>query len=249
MLAKFFFYVFLYNRKVVIKMNNTINSNINFNGTFVIKKASPVIKREVMPLLGTKCHVFNNIPCEGDMLYVVRDSKDADVAKYIADNSLDFMYYPELAIADFNKDKPHLAKNKITYTRTKVISRWNEMLKLLNLNSKKFKLNEFKKVSEIMDKQEIKNYLEVDKSECMPKLHHGVVTVKHGKKNLLKVSPENEQGKTYIYVFPKYESGSPSRYSMDKDGNLFKYNDKNSRIFMQNFNDAIAYFCNNRVTV
>lgn len=71
-----------------------MDNNINFTGTFLIKRPTKTMRREITELTGKRKLLFDFKP--NNMLCVVRDSKDESIANYILNKKLYFNYFPEL---------------------------------------------------------------------------------------------------------------------------------------------------------
>ena len=82
-------------------MQNRINNNINFQGGFLINYKSAVKGTQELleNRIGHGKQIFRNWNGDGNsVFYVMKDSKDYNIAQFVKTNELKFQYYPELSL-------------------------------------------------------------------------------------------------------------------------------------------------------
>ena len=60
-----------------------MDNSINFKGAFLVKQPTQILKNNILPALGRKKQIIENVSENGDVLYVIRNSHDRDVAKVL----------------------------------------------------------------------------------------------------------------------------------------------------------------------
>jgi len=115
-------------------MLNSIN-NTAFTGTFIIKKPTEQQRNDLLEIAAKHKLVYQNFDGQNNDIYVIKDSRDKDVADYIVKENLKFKYYPELntnsGFLPFNTSS---AINVLQKNQTPVIDLKNDLIKyFLNL--------------------------------------------------------------------------------------------------------------------
>lgn len=227
-------------------MNNNIQSNVNFNGAFLMKfpKNIPGMREGFERNLGKNGKaIYENFNGKKDeILYVLRDSKDYDVAHFIDKNGLRFRYMPEVNTKlrfDYEED----AINYINENKPTVISRIADLRSFIASFRTEKRANYTKDiVPTIIDK--LKIFMQ---NPVRSKDSRAITCIKDVESDaFVKISPANQYGNRFVLAKEKGAEGEYRRYAFDKDGNIIKsFNDVDEfKLFREKFKEAISYQCN-----
>jgi len=211
-----------------------MNNNINFTGTFLIKRPTKTMRKEITELAGKRKMLFDFKP--NNMLCVVRDSKDENIAKYILDRKLYFNYFPELNTAS-GFDIAHPDKAKAIIKEHTPVKKAKDLEKLFPKPVKKeTKFSFIERSLRTFQFNEMNYALRSDK---------GIIHVfdKDTNKLIARISPPGKFGINYVHIEPKTIDDSPLRYALDKDGKIiFQYTSlSGAKQFSKNFAAALRH--------
>lgn len=227
-----------------------INNSPQFSGSFLInyKKTLPEMREALENTIGKhKRQIFDNYNGkENHVMYVMKNSKDFDVANFILKNELKFKYYPEVSTKQqFEPDKPEDVIAYIKTTKPKLIQKCNELSDFISKNREICRQRKDSHLS-IIDK--ILGSLHINKASGKKVKNSNSVTVftenETGKKVF--VSPKNKYGTSFVLVNPNNSYEEVSRYAFDDKGNQLRMFEPphGIKIFKDKFNEAIRYQCN-----
>lgn len=205
-------------------------NSVNFTGAFLIKNPPSEAKKQLNIISGNRKQIFENFNNTTDMFYVVRPSKDKDIANFILQNGLSFKYFPYIGTK--SGLDPQYPKNAIHLTNVK-----QPMISLREFLAKKFNLTEY-----IPESTELKSNtdgvakaLSLNTNDISLNIKNGITIAftKDGK-HIFKSSPVNKYGENYVY----YNDGlNVKKYMILGDRIIHEYPD-NATYFHENFKNA-----------
>lgn len=225
-------------------MYNQISSP-SFKGTFLINyaKTPANMRQEFEKVVGSNGKiVYDNFDGENKVLYVLRDSKDYDVARFIKRNALSFRYFPEVSTKlKFDSFNPEVIKDYLANKNLMVIKTLPKLSDFVINNRescraiKNSHLNFYKLV--------LKN-LHIDTDIKGQKNSKGVFVIKDkANDGIICFSPKSKNGITYVFIKPSNNYDPIKRYSVTPNGDILSsYNSPNGIIkFNEMFNDSIKH--------
>lgn len=239
-----------------------MDTNINFKGAFLIKNPTPELKNAITPVLKKKDLLYKNLKQKGDILYVVPNERDKDIANMMlyAPN-LKFKYFPTLnPKSGFVKDDTSKAMSILKEFSDSIITTKNKLLsairKPLNLTNTSIRRIQEKNLN-TMQKETFLNFNE-DKYVKNIDVQTGVCTIKlkGTKQTVLEITPPGKNRICYAKYTP-VSLKEPIRRIALKDGkNIFEYEQSTSDKyidsissdkyvalkFKENFNEAKKYY-------
>lgn len=233
------------------KTMTTTNTNYspNFKGAFLInyKKALPETRKRLEDLIGAhKRQIYNTFTGKDcQVMYVLKNSKDFDVAHFIHKNELNFKYYPDVCTKlQFEPDKPQDVINYIKTQHPKLIQKPFELLEYIKSHRENCRARKDSHLS-IADK--IVNILRYDKNACKKeKLSNAsIVFTDCNTGDRIVISPKSTLGTRFVCVTPKREYEEIKRLAFDEKGNILKTFSPPDEIklFNQQFKNAIKNQC------
>ena len=226
-------------------MNNTISTNTNFKGAFRIdyNKALKGTREYLEKGLSTTkgMTVYDNFGAPNNTLYILRNSKDYDFAKFIKKNKMKFEYFPEIDTTTKLNKKEILST--IEEKKVTVIDKISKMMDFVVNNRMSIR---GQKPVEKSHKKLLKNIFHNLKDQ-QPKVSKGVITLEDKTTGeMIKISPKSKFGISYIYRKPALKSEDIQRYAVDSEGNVLATFDSPSAIikFGENFNKAMKCHLN-----
>ena len=247
-----------------------MDNSISFKGAFLIKHPTPEYKNAIKSALGKKKHIFENLNNKGDVLYVVRNSADKDVANFICENpDTKFSYFPGLSTkSGFDTNKSSDAMQKLKDYKGLVISNINKLMarikKTFSLTKSNIWITQNKNLK-LMQKETLLNFNDKDFKRHVD-AQTGVCTVKALKKDnntgkisehkILTITPPGKYGVCYAKYTPLSSKEAPRRIAIKNGEKIFEYissdseaiadKNKNSvdELFNTNVKDAKEYYKN-----
>lgn len=225
-------------------MQNNINisNNCSFKGAFLLNfnKTLPGTREGFEKSMGKiKGQVFENFDGKnGDVLYVLRNSKDYYAANFINRNKLKFHYIPEISSNQcFEPDKPKTVINYIKKTKPRIFRKFGEMMNFIKENRE-----ECRAINGYYTCEKILNNLRIELNGKKEKDSKGITTINDGL-GFLVLSPQNANGTSFAYVKPNNNYDNARRYAVDKDGNILTaFNTPNEMLeFKKQFVQSIKH--------
>lgn len=223
-------------------MNNTISSNINFNGAFKIdfnKTLTGTRKYLEKSISGTKgVTVYDDFGSSNNTLYILRNSKDYDFAQFIKKNELEFEYIPEIDTTTKQSKKELLSA--IDEKKVTIIDKISTMIDFVTNN--RIGIQAKKPIVRTHEKL-LKNIFHNLKDK-KAKNSQGIVTLEDkATGEMMKISPKSKFGMTYIYHKPALKNEAIERFAVDDEGNILaSFNSPSSIIkFGENFKNAVKH--------
>ncbi len=198
-------------------MQVNFNSNTNFKGGFrfpsMIAEA-----REKLPAITKRKQIFYDFEKPGDVFLLVKKETDYQVAKFIRENKVPFIYYPQLDTkCGFDTERPSELSEKLKTMKPSSAQSRTSLKKAIADNLKLDEINRTK--TDYIDK--ILNGLCIDnKEENKKTLYKGAVIVTDNEfKRKIYISP-SDKSIHYVIVKPDLKTESIKRYAMDSEGNI-----------------------------
>lgn len=212
--------------------------NINFKGAFLIKNPTELTKLKMGAIAGSKKQIFENFNNTKDVLYVLKDTRDYDVAKYLYKSYEDAVYYPDINTkSGLDVEKPHLAIRLLEQKKDSAIRNINDILIRLGLR------NKF-----IENDSSIENILKtfnLNFEENSVRLHKGYTVLynRESKREVAKISKPGRFGLSFVEISPKTSDENPKRYAINKLGEkVVEYKSlAGTKQFIKNFSAAVKY--------
>lgn len=229
----------------------TINKSYtpSFKGAFLInyKKALPETRKCLEELIGPhKRQIYDTFAGKDtQVMYILKDSKDFDVAHFIQKNELNFKYYPDVSTKlRFEPDRP---QDVITYIKTqhpKSIQKPYELMEYIKSYRENCKTQKDSHLS-VADK--IINALCYDKNAGKKeKLSNAsIIFTDKNTGDRIVISPKSTLGTRYVCVTPKRDYEEIKRIAFDEKGNILKtFSPPDGiKLFNQQFKNAIKQQC------
>ena len=226
-----------------------MDNNISFGGAFVInyKRAIPNLREyfERTAFAHGSKQVFENY--RGDknkVLYVLKDSRDYDVAQFIRRNEMKFEYMPEINTKlCLNPWKEQEAYSTIDSVKPKIINKMSDLMKFVEefrLKIKSEKCPSIGRVDRVL--KALKIVPEVKKVFDGTR---GVTRyIDKAKNGEIIISPKGEYGKTFVYYKPSNRYENPSFYEVDHLGENVRQLKTVDEIleFRKKFNDSVKMY-------
>lgn len=196
-----------------------------FKGSFLINynNTLPHTREFLENTIGEhKRQIFDDFNGKSNqVMYVMKDSKDFDVANFVLKNKLKFKYYPTVSTKlRFEPDQPQMVIDYIKQNKPTLINKYDELKTFITQNRKKCRAV---KNSHISTVDLILNTLKFDKTEgSKNKLPNGITIFKSNNNNTIVVSPKNDKNTRFIYINPHNEYDPIKRYAFDENGILLK---------------------------
>lgn len=200
-------------------MENRV-SNVNFQGTYIMNfaKTGSKMKAGFEDVVGgKKCKIFEDVDTKGRMFYVLNNKKDYQVADFIKDNRLRFKYLPNVNNGfTFNSIKD--IKKYISKKQPLIITKIDDLMNFMSQNrTRNYAITEVQ--NKFYDKVLNKLVINVEGQKNIDS--RGVVTIRDKKNDcLVKFSPQNKLGISYLYVKPSNKYEEIQRYAINKDGEV-----------------------------
>lgn len=224
-------------------MNNNINNNINFQGGFLLKKPSTKmwgkIYNETVP---NNRVIIHDLFEKDNIFFASKTYYDSSILTYLlSKKNLKFTYYPEINLkSGLNGYYPEEAE-KILNSSTAIETR-KEMKKFIKpgINPNDTSLRYKWKVEDHIP-QTFKA-LKLNSEDYKVKTKDFITAIydKNGK-IIAKVSPNNQVGINYAYIYPRYSDESFSMIAINHKGEIIsRSNDINSmKEFRKHFTNAV----------
>lgn len=195
--------------------------NPNFNGTFLInyRKALPGTKTKLEEVVGKNGKlIFENYAGNpNNILYVLKNSKDYDVAHFVKRNELTFKYLPGIDTR-LRFETEDEAKRYIKNNKPQIIETLKDMLTFVEENRLK---NRAKKDSNVSYVDKILKAINLDIKGSKTRNASGVTTIcDKENEGLVLISPQSKFNINYVYVDPPNKYEDAKRYAIDADGNI-----------------------------
>ena len=237
-----------------------MDNSINFKGAFLIKQpTNALIKNELLPILGKRKQIINNINDKNDVLYVVKNRFDKGIADVLVKTEgAEFKYYPKLNLkSGFDDQQPEAARNILkTYTK-KIIDTIDELGKYFIPKPKKpfdiikIQANNLKTIEEktLMDITGSRYRTNIDHQSgvcsvytLIKKTSDSSKTVRH---TLITITPPGKYGISYARVIPTYNESNKDvmrRYAIKNGEIIFEYTEPGSKTFLKHEVDAKKHY-------
>ena len=220
--------------------------NINFTGSFVIKKPGKTgwnkIMHEMMP---DTSFVKGNFLGKENMFVATSDRYDREVATYLMNANFAFNYYPNINLKSGICSMPVKAIESVV-SASKVLTGKKEIIKHVAEVEKKFIPHDYVRKANDHIIQTI-NALKQLQHIPVDTLNHFTIKgetlfVDRNGKLVAKASPNNPRGFNFIQVFPRYSTSEDMEMiKTDYTGNIH-YKTKNIdklRLFKRDYNAAV----------
>lgn len=220
---------------------------INFCGGFLIRKPKPEVweklEKTVMP--NHKCYIpkYNE---QGDKFLAVKRRYDYDIAKFIKDNGLECIYYPDICL------KTQIDSRKLDEAKEIINKQTNFIVGTKNLkNAIKVKADQFLLGSYIWKRgdyvQKTLDALRLNPDSCTVVTNKKTLVstiYRKGKGNenkvVAKMSPNNHNGTNFVYVLPTRNNPDSRKIAIDRKGGIIEFPTLAFKDFEKNFMAAIA---------
>ena len=199
------------------------NNQQSFKGAFLInyKRAIPGLQEGFETIVGQhKRQIFRNF--NGDknsVLYVMKNSKDYDVAQFAARNEMKFKYMPDVDTrCRFDEELPEEVVDYMSKNKPTVIDKVSELLDYVAQN--RFRCRA-RKDSHIDRHTRFMNNMGFDFKGEGKTNSRGVtlfIDEKTGKKAV--ISPKTNSGFRFVAIKPPKKSGEPEIYATTVDGKI-----------------------------
>ena len=249
-----------------------MDNSISFKGAFLIKQPTYAFREAIKPVLGKKKQIIENINKNGDVLYVVRDTADRDVANFLLETpNAKFSYFADLSTkSGFDTEKPADALQKLKEYKGLIISTKNRLLAKIRRP-----VNVFKSNIRVVQERNLKAMQKITSLDFSDKafkknvdVQTGVCTIKTYKRDyrngknrehtLLTITPPGKYGICYAQYIPVSEEQVTRRVALKNGEKIFEYPTSESSKyidlfanknkpsvkddFMQNANDAKEFY-------
>lgn len=224
-----------------------MDNSINFKGAFLVKRPTPKLKDSIISVIKNKPQqVFDNITGKGDMLFVVRNSLDKDIAQVLRMTpNVKFKYYPTLSTkSGFDTQKPEEAKNILRAAANTAITTKNKLIeavrKPLNLaktsiritQEKNLKLMQKETFLDFSDSKYQKN-IDVQTGVCTIKTYtKDIITGNKKKHTLLTITPPGKFGICYAKYVPVSLEEPTRRIAIKNGTKVLEYVTSDSERYM-----------------
>lgn len=220
-------------------------SNPSFKGAFLVNynKTPSNMRQEFENVVGQHGKIiYDNFEGENNVLYILRDSKDFDVAQFIKRNALKFKYIPEVTTKlQFEPSEPDAVKNYISNNNVTIIKTLPKLLEFVVNNREKCRAV---KNSHIGFYKTVLKNLHIDTNIRGTKNNKGVFVIKDkANDGIICFSPKSKNGITYVFVKPSNCYDPIKRYAIASNGDvLTSYQSAEAIIkFNESFNNAIKH--------
>lgn len=234
-----------------------MDNNINFRGTFLVKKPTPKLKEAIFPALGRRKIVFNNFAEKGDMLYVIKNYYDKGVADVlIKSKNAVFKYYPTLNTkSGFDTYEPDKAKKILRNAARTVVTTKQKLMSIFRPQ-----INHHKEITRLQDKNLssvasiaginldneflIKN-IDTDTGACtlnVTATKDIFGNVKKQKHTLIRISAPGKYGICYARIVPISIEEPIRRIAIKNGKKIFEYSAVGSNTFIKNSREADNFY-------
>ena len=216
-----------------------MDTSINFKGAIVLNKPTPRISRMIRTVVGAHHQKFDNFLNEGDVLYIVRNGKDKEVAEFLSHHRTPFTFYTGLSTkSGFDNTNPSGAKQILDDCKSKIITAAGELKEHFGLNKRVQNLPILKRNAAPETSLRALGYRAKD---TVIKKRNGYSEIYDNNGKLLaKVSGPGQYGISFAFVEPKNADGSPLRYALRGSEIIFEYTSESGRMqFLKNYNEAV----------
>jgi len=223
---------------------NSNNNQQSFKGAFLInyKRAIPGLQEGFETIVGQhKKQIFRNF--NGDknsVLYVMKNSKDYDVAQFVARNEMKFQYMPDVDTrCRFDEELPQEVVDYMSKNKPTVIDKVSELLDYVihnRYNCRARKDSHIDKHTRFMNNMDLGF---VGKGETNSRGVTVYIDEKTGRKAI--ISPKTNQGTRFVAIKPLNKKDEPEIYATTVNGKIiekFEYPNELLR-FRASFNKAI----------
>ena len=229
----------------------TVNRNYhpNFKGAFLINytKARPETRKCLEDLIGAhKRQIYDTFAGKNNqVMYVMKNSKDYDVAHFVQKNRLNFKYYPNVCTKlCFEPDKPEDVLKYIKTQRPQLIKKTTDLIEYIKAHRT---ICRAKKDSHLSVADKIINILHYDKNAGKKEKLTNASTIftDNNTGDRIVISPKSALGTRYVCVTPKREYEEIKRLAFDEQGNILKtFSPPDGiKLFNQLFKKAIKDQC------
>ena len=252
-----------------------MDNSINFKGAFLVKPTSyanknnfnPIheVQETLTPLLEkSKKQIIHNVTSNGDILYVVSNSSDKQVAeKLLSIKHINLRYYPTLSTKSGFKNNAVDAKRILRSAADKVINTKEKLLNYIASKIKPIDYAAYKRNIDVIMNAVFPNSL---KNDYIASFNHsnGICTVytmttnpvtnTRRKHTLINITPPGKDGISYARYSPIIQNNgdmrmpssdqSTRRFALKSGKILFEYTEPGSSDFKYNEEAAIAYYIN-----
>lgn len=225
-----------------------MDNSINFKGAFLIHKPTQTLRNSIMPLLGKKKQVIENVTSDNGVLYVVRDKFDKGIADMLTKaEDVKFEYYPKLNTkSGFDDEKPADAARILNIAKKNMIST-QAMLKNFFRPKVKKPIDIVKLQAGNLKTVQNAAFIDITGSCYRTNIDHqsGICSVytmvknpKDGKKNirhsLITITPPDKLGISYARITPVSPDECVRRLAIKNGEVIFEYKQPGSEIFIKN---------------
>ena len=204
--------------------------SINFTGAFLVKNPTKIAKEELNVLSCRRKQIFENFNNTSDVFYVVRPSREKNIAKFIIENNLNFKFFPLIGTkSGLDPIEPEKAI-KMTKLDKYIIGTKYALAKKFGLLPEpvNYKLNI----------EGITKALGLKPENLSISTKNGVTFgfTKDGG-HVFKSSPVNKYGDNYVYLNDS-DGSTTKKLLVSGDRIVFEY-PKNAKYFESNFDNAL----------
>lgn len=196
-----------------IQTTNPSNNKLNFKGAFIIKPTNTQVKEAVPNIIKKGRQLFYNIKDDGDVVIVARDKYDKRVRNFIAEQKLDFTYYPEISTQSGLDDQvPSKLKTLLNIKNNCLVQDLNLLDKFLSNTN--LHLN---KQSEYL--QDALDTLRLNTGKAKITIDNkGIFVVRDTDKQRTIKSTGFHSGCAYVCIVPDSTGQEVKRYLISKNG-------------------------------
>ena len=212
---------------------------INFTGGFQFKTPSERAWKGIEGVLPRHKIILPNYGEDKDIFIAVKRNYDPQIINYLRAHHIKFTLFPKINLKSqldsYNMEEAY----RIVGAQTEVISSTKDINEYLKSFVPKFKLPKYKwKKNDHIDKT--LKFLGINAGDCEVFIEKGitVITDKNGK-IIAKVSPNNQKGTNFVFLYPKNADESLQKFAIDMYGNKYMFPKLEYKDFRKNFMNAV----------
>lgn len=211
--------------------------SINFQGGFFIGKPSSRVWNNIKAELPKHKCVFENFNENGDKFFAVKSCADSDMVGMILRKKVNFRFYPDINLKSrldsYNpKQAQEIINSQTTIYETK--EQLRQFLKDLPQKTVKLIKKYHWKPNDHIDKTF--EALGLNQNEYKTQIKSGITYIKDKSgKVIAKVSPNNERGVNFVYVYPRNYDEASKRFALSQSGETENFGPLQIIEFQNNF--------------
>lgn len=206
-------------------MSNNI-SNISFKGSYLInyRNSSKLARETFEKAIGEhKRQIFDTFEGKkGQVLYVMKNSKDYDAAQVVKQHHLNFKYFPKMdTTLRFDTEKPEDVINYIKENKPEPITKLSDLMKYIENYRIKCRAKYKDSLPQKSLVDSILENLKIEMKGEKTRNPKGIVTIKNEVNNgLVVISPKSKFGISYVFHKPANKYEHEQRYAVNESGEV-----------------------------